>query len=652
MPSNPLQDSQVAIYARVSTEEQREGQTIDSQVAELEKFALEKNWKIIEVYRDEGWSGSLLARPELDRLRDDAARGRFDTLLINDVDRLARDVSHLGIIKRDLEHCGVQVIFKKLPAEKSPTYNLMVNILGSFAEFERELIADRMRRGRRHKVEVRQQFLGSNPAYGFQYIPKDRNAGKEGYLKLVQEQATVVRQMYEWVDREGLSVKKVVDRLNALGYVPRKGGKKWAKSSVLRILRSEIYAGVWHYNKFEACEPVNPANKSKYRRTLKSSLRRRPRSEWLPVILPAELRIVDRGQWKRAQEQLNRNTTFSPRNTKHNYLLKGLVRCGRCNAPYVGDPNHGRFYYRCHARCKQLQSVRDIHLDSAVWNAVVEAIQNPSLIFKQVEEFHRRKLAHVSKINDELKEIDLELDQIRKEEDRLLEAYRLAIIKPSQLSREMEKINLRKASLERRKASLINRNESQPLAEVQHSLTSYCRTVARRIGEFSFEERQRFLRLIINQIVFEGEQVRIRGIIPLPTGISSSAAQVESDDVNETTVIDSCDLNPVSWNTTLRSRRNENISYNLVDFELVKSLPHKPFSIMSPEGLTLIRNLAEEQAGSTLKKWCYQIELECGVRVSLSSMNRALLRAGISASKQSPRRHINNSKSRGQRLAA
>lgn len=93
----------VAVYARVSTEEQREGQTIDSQVSELERFTSTHGWVLISVYKDAGWSGSITARPELDRLRDDARAGRFQAVLINDVDRLARDVAHLGIIKRDLE---------------------------------------------------------------------------------------------------------------------------------------------------------------------------------------------------------------------------------------------------------------------------------------------------------------------------------------------------------------------------------------------------------------------------------------------------------------------------------------------------------------------------------------------------------------------
>lgn len=192
----------VALYARVSTEEQREGQTIDSQIAELERFAADRILEITRIYKDEGWSGGVMARPELDHLRDDAQKDLFQAVLINDVDRLARDVTHLGVIKRDLERNGIQVIFRKLPAESSPTHNLMVNILGSFAEFERELIVDRTRRGRRHKVEARKKYLGGNTAYGYRYTPMNRAAGKEGFLEIIPSEATVVRQMFEWVDSE------------------------------------------------------------------------------------------------------------------------------------------------------------------------------------------------------------------------------------------------------------------------------------------------------------------------------------------------------------------------------------------------------------------------------------------------------------------
>src|SRR5689334_3355548 len=239
------QPLRVALYARVSTEEQREGQTIDSQIKELENFAQNNVWASVGIYKDEGWSGAIVARPELDRLRDDAARKLFDAVLINDVDRLARDVTQLNVIRRDLERKGVRVVFRKLPGEASPTQNLMINILGSFAEFEREMILDRTRRGVRYKVAIRKQYLGSLSAYGYRYVPKHQSSEAAGRLEIVPEEAAVVRRIYQWVDKEGLSARKVVTRLNELRLPARRQGT-WAKSSVIRVLRNEMYAGVWY----------------------------------------------------------------------------------------------------------------------------------------------------------------------------------------------------------------------------------------------------------------------------------------------------------------------------------------------------------------------------------------------------------------------
>ena len=359
----------LAIYGRVSTEEQREGKTINSQVSELERFATSQGWFVVDSYHDAGWSGSVVARPELDRLRDDARAGRFQAVLINDVDRLARDVAHLGVIKRDLEKNNVRVIFRKLPSETSPVSNLMVNILGSFAEFERELIMDRTRRGRRYKVEHRKQYLGSNTAYGYRYQRMDRISGRAGRLTVDRQEARVVRQVFGWVDAEGLSANRVARQLNEQRVPPRKSAV-WGKSSVLKILHNEMYAGVWHYNKFQCCEPRQRRSKVAYRKRIKSSLRLRPREEWIPLELPERLRLVHRDRWQRVQIRLRQNIVFSPRNEKHQYLLKGLVQCGGCGSRLVGDPCHGRFYYRCSRRCKRLPAIREYRLDKRVVDAV------------------------------------------------------------------------------------------------------------------------------------------------------------------------------------------------------------------------------------------------------------------------------------------
>jgi len=580
MQANPTNNGRAALYARVSTEEQHEGQTIESQVAELTRFAQERGWEIKGIYKDEGWSGSLLARPELDRLRDDASKSLFGLVLINDVDRLARDVTHLGVIKRDLERHGVQVIFRKLPAEQSPTHNLMVNILGSFAEFERELIADRTRRGKRYRVEVRKLYLGSIPPYGFRYIRKDRAAGKDGVLEVDPEEATVVRQMYAWVDEEGLSARKVLERLNRMRLRPRKGSTKWAKSSVLRVLRSEIYAGVWHYYKFEACVPKNSSKALKYRKSLKSSRRLRSRNEWLPVPLADALRIVPRDRWQRVQLQLDRNRTFSPRNEKHSYLLKGLVRCAGCSARYVGQPCHGKFYYRCIKRCKKIPTVQEGTLNKAVWTAVEKAVLNPNLIADQVTKLNQKKAKDVSKMGAAVMDTEQALLQIKNEEARLIEAYRLEILSAAQLGRELEAIKLRRTSLDRSRADLSEQAHTWSLPPIKRSVVDYCKVVAQRLKSFGPEQRQRFLRFLVREIVFDGGTARIKAVIPIssdgrakkPGAEKTESASEDGGDI-ATTKIEGCGRNVTSVFQGLLPASEDRTTDGYFAFELVQPVP-------------------------------------------------------------------------------
>jgi hypothetical protein len=182
-------------------------------------------------------------------------------------------------------------------------------------------------------------------------------------------EASMVRAMFDWVDREGLSASKVAARLNKRSILPRKGNR-WGKSSVLGILHNETYTGLWHYNKFQCCEPRQRKTAATYPKRIKSSLRRRPRQEWIPLALPDPLKLIPRESWERVQRRLKCNICFSPRNEKYFYLRKGLIRCGGCGRTYVGDSWHGRFYYRCSARCKRLGAIRDYRLNNIVIDAV------------------------------------------------------------------------------------------------------------------------------------------------------------------------------------------------------------------------------------------------------------------------------------------
>lgn len=628
MPLDSLPTVRVAIYARVSSEEQREGQTIDSQLAELERFARAQGWVIAGVYKDEGWSGAVLARPELDKLRDQASQKLFDVVLLNDVDRLARDVSHIGVIKRDLERHGIPVRFRKLPAEQSPTANLMVNILGSFAEFEREMIIDRTRRGRRYKVEARQLFLGSLAPYGYRYVTKDQSASRDGYLEILPEQAAIVRQMFQWVDGEGLSARQVVRRLNELGIQPYKGGRSWGKSSVLRILRCETYVGVWHYNKFESYAPT-AGHQGEYRRAAKYKLRPRPRQEWISVQLPDHLQLIDRQQWERAQAQLHRNQSFSPRNSHHTYLLKGLVECGGCQARYVGDPNHGKFYYRCHRRCKRYPTVREELLDQTVWEAIAEMILNPALIVEQLEGRERAAAAKATLSASEIKEVAQGTAQVDEEERRVLEAYRLGVLTPAILGRELEQLKVRRNTLVQRQAELNAQSRQPNVPALRRTIFDYCREVAQRLEALSEAERQRLLQLLIEVVIFKGDEVTIRGFIPPQK--APMRQMTETGNAQEQAAFSLAD----GIATTEVYSRSRN-SVNQITFEIAKPvLLKKPF--LSDERLHLLSRFIKRKPKATLQELCGWMQRDYGLNVSKTEMSRARIRLGFRRNRYQPR---------------
>lgn len=535
MSAESISPSRAALYVRVSTEEQREGQTIDSQVNELERFAESRNWAVVGVYKDEGRSGAMLVRPELDRLRDDAKHRSFDVVLVNDVDRLARDVAHLSVIRRDLERRGIRVVFRKLPGELSPTHNLMVNILGSFAEFEREMILDRTRRGIRYKVEIRKLFLGCNAAYGYRYISKLKSPDGVGRLQVHAEEAAVVKQMYDWVDEESLSARQVLARLNSLG-IPTRTGVKWGASTVLRILRNETYAGFWHYNKHYSCEPVIRHNEGSDSMSFRASCRKRPRSEWIAVPLPPEFQLVAREKWQRVQEKITKNSLWCSRNSKHNYLLRSLVRCGNCSARMVGGPHHTAFYYRCKKRCKGLEEVREEVLNEAVWGAVCSAIKKPALVIDQVRKYYDTRNRKEESLRAERQQSERALAQVTLEESRILEAYRQGAIQPEQLAQELEKLRTRRKALQNTPQPRGTATSRICTDDLGHNVQDYCRSIAHVLDNMTLERKQNLLRLLVVEIVFYGESVLIRARIPCqskadyvpPAGEQAAVSQVSN----------------------------------------------------------------------------------------------------------------------------
>jgi site-specific DNA recombinase len=148
----------IALYARVSTQHQALTQTIEQQLARLQAYCLNQGWTVAEedIFRDDGYSGTDLKRPGLDRLRDAVARASFDRVLISAPDRLARNYVHQVLLLEEFSQAKCEIVFVDHPFSHEPHDQLVLQIRGAVAEYERTLITERTRRGLRHRLELGQ----------------------------------------------------------------------------------------------------------------------------------------------------------------------------------------------------------------------------------------------------------------------------------------------------------------------------------------------------------------------------------------------------------------------------------------------------------------------------------------------------------------
>ncbi len=532
-----------AIYARVSTPRQGREQTIESQLAALKSWADENDYELSpeNVYADGGYSGSRLDRPGLDALRDGAEDGAFEVVGVLSPDRLARKYAYQVLLLEEFKRAGCEVVFVDHPISDDPNDQLLLQIQGAIAEYERALLGERFRRGKLQKAREG-HFIGGRAPYGYRYVPK--RDGVPGHLVVDETESELVRMLYGWLIEEQMTVRQILKRLNTGPWFPRSGSSsRWSASVVHRILSDPVYAGTAYANRYRYVPPERP--RARGPRSGENTCRKlKPKEEWIPIPVPP---IIDKETRRLAQDQLERNAKLSFRNNKrYSYLLRCLLSCESCGLAMYGvtykatDTQPERRYYQCHGKDpilsarehKCLQRPAKAHeLEEAVWEHVKGLMGDPERLLAQFEEF-ACSTSENGKEDAEQKKFEGHIKRLFREESRLVDAYQVGIIELEELEERRTKIAQRRKALRaqyEQQAQL--RRQAAQAREVLEDLETFCGRINARLEEATFEEKQSILQLLIERIIVGEDTLEIRHVIPLdgpPQNSRRSAAPPES----------------------------------------------------------------------------------------------------------------------------
>ncbi|CAI0840335.1 recombinase family protein [Serratia quinivorans] len=395
----------VALYARVSSTQQAQKGTIDSQVAALRDRIREDNNALPDgmLFIDDGISGATLVRPQLERLRDCAAAGDIERLYVLSPDRLARKYAYQALLMEEFSACGVEVVFISHAGGESPEDMMLLQMQGMFAEYERAKIMERNRRGKLHGARSGNVGVLSNAPYGYRYIRRQPDGTPAQYIIDLHE-ASVVRKIFIWVGTDRLSLGAVVRRLAEEGIQSATGKSGWDRSTVWGMLQNPAYKGLAVFGKTKTCAPRAHIRAARHSADILKngySLVRNGPEEGIVIPVPT---IISSDHFDAVSEQLDENRQRARQGHRGAaYLLQGLTVCGHCRYAYYGKKvsksaakgGAQYAYYRCTGtdayrfggvRVCDNKQVRTSRLDDVVWAQVVELLSEPERLKKEYDQ--------------------------------------------------------------------------------------------------------------------------------------------------------------------------------------------------------------------------------------------------------------------------
>ena len=530
MPPIPLslQAPRVGLYARVSSEQQVQSGTIDSQLAALrdklshDGLSVEPEMRFV----DDGFSGATLVRPALERLRDLAAAGGIDRLYVLCPDRLARSYAYQMLLVDELHSCGVELVFVNHDLGKTPEDHLLLQVQGMVSEYERAKIMERSRRGKMHAARQGSVSVLSTAPYGYRYLSRWAGGGA-ACINIHLQEAAVVRQIFQWVGLDRLSLGEVCRRLKTQAIPSPKGRAVWNRTTVWGLLQNPAFKGQAAFGKTR-CGPMRPRlralrHKPEQPRRPHSAYRV-PTTEWIPIPVPA---LVDEELFEAVAAQLQENRQrFRQRRRGARYLLQGLLVCGCCqyachgqtarSAGGKGPPrNYG--YYRCAGtdpsrfggqRLCANRPLRQDQLDELVWNDVSALLSDPQRIARELE--RRRHADSQEPVRQHQEKLRASIASVQRGMARLIDAYGDGLLDKAQFA---PRITAAKEQLSRLHSALQSQvdqeAQTRELRLVIDQLEVFAQRIATGLHNADWSMRRDVIRSLVKRVEITPEQIKV-----------------------------------------------------------------------------------------------------------------------------------------------
>jgi site-specific DNA recombinase len=529
-----MRDPQAALYARVSSEQQAHSGTIASQVASLRERIATDGVRLEpeHVFLDLGYSGASLLRPALERLRDAVAAGIIDRVYVHSPDRLARRYAYQVLLVEEFRRAGAEVVFLNRPIGGSAEDDLLLQVQGVIAEYERAKLLERGRRGRRHAARSGSVSALCAAPFGYRYIGKAIGGGVARF-EVVEEEARIVRQIFAWVGLERVSLREVCRRLAEAGYRTRTGLARWDPTTVCGMLRNPAYIAqaAFGRSRFVPAQPrLRPIRGRAWPSRKPNTRVPIARDEWIAVPVPA---LVEPALFAAAQAQLEENRRHRREGRRRpGWLLQGLVVCRRCGYAFYGKTARGKVgggktaeygYYRClgtdghrfagTAPCDN-RSVRSDCLELAIWNEIRLLLEDPHRLAAE----YRRRLDALHRdagARTQAAALDRQIEGLRRGIGRLIDSYAEGVIDQHEFQPRIAGLKERLARVREQRQALVEAAEAErSLTLVIGRVEDFAAKVRRSLDELDWPRTREIVRALVRRIEVDGDAIEVVFRVP------------------------------------------------------------------------------------------------------------------------------------------